>query len=368
MESGRQIRRQAKTRLAAEEILLGLERAAALAPGEKPVLTRIDRDIFKNCEIALGLLDHHFQNNGRNIIDVVLYYIANYHNCSTEHTFATATAIYLEAKRGKISVPQLNTIRTLLHRLAKSFPTEKLHTITKKELENWLFSANVGPKTFNNYLGDASAFFNWAIKQEKPWLKENPAGRIERRTVVKKIPEILTADVASRLMHHMEEIEGGQLSLLFALALFAGVRPSGELSRIAACIADPRTPPTTFKIDIENSLITLAASLTKTNKHRWIPIPPNLHAWIRAYPAEAKNADFKVFARFYPGIRKRFRIPLDGLRHSFISYAVKQHAKLEDVALWAGNSAAIIHEHYLNLGIPGEDVKKFWNIVPRRTP
>ena len=44
---------------------------------------------------------------------------------------------------------------------------------------------------------------------------------------------------------------------------------------------------------------------------------------------------------------KGYGWPFDVMRHSFISYAVALTQQIGQVALWAGNSEAVIKRHYL---------------------
>ena len=56
----------------------------------------------------------------------------------------------------------------------------------------------------------------------------------------------------------------------------------------------------------------------------------------------------------------------DVMRHSFISYAVASAQQIGQVALWAGNSEAIIKRHYLER-VTEEEGKAFFAIQPNHS-
>ena len=53
------------------------------------------------------------------------------------------------------------------------------------------------------------------------------------------------------------------------------------------------------------------------------------------------------------------------LRHSFISYRLAQLQNINQLALEAGNSPKMIHQHYRELATP-EQARTWFSIVPER--
>jgi tetrahydromethanopterin S-methyltransferase subunit H len=70
----------------------------------------------------------------------------------------------------------------------------------------------------------------------------------------------------------------------------------------------------------------------------------------------------KVIDRQYAAIRKKFSIPHDGLRHTFISAFATLHGQ-DKAATEAGNTVDIIRKHYFNL-MSEADAAAFWEIFP----
>jgi hypothetical protein len=79
--------------------------------------------------------------------------------------------------------------------------------------------------------------------------------------------EALTAERAAQLMAHVESVHGGAFVPFFALCLFAGIRPDGEITQLPA--ADVRR---------ENNAITIEPWVSKVNMRRLVTIQPNLAA------------------------------------------------------------------------------------------
>jgi hypothetical protein len=154
-----------------------------------------------------------------------------------------------------------------------------------------------------------------------------------------------------QLMQYVSGFREGRLVRYFGLALFAGIRPGGELRKLA------RHPEL---VSIENKVIRIPAAISKTRKARQIKIRPNLAKWLRKYPGEILpvNAINEVAA-----IRAKFQLTHDVLRHSFISYHIGAFKSFADAAIESGNSETIIRDHYLNTSSLG-DSKRFWKIEP----
>lgn len=145
--------------------------------------------------------------------------------------------------------------------------------------------------------------------------------------------------------------KGGCLARYFALALFAGIRPGGELPKLAA---EPEA------IDLANGVIRLSAAMAKTRKPRQVTIQPNLAAWLTAVAGEIipTNSDREVKA-----IRKKFGLTHDMLRHTFISMHIAAFKSFAGTAIESGSSEQIIRDHYFNVS-SWNQAEAFWQIRP----
>ena len=142
----------------------------------------------------------------------------------------------------------------------------------------------------------------------------------------------------------------------FALTLFAGIRPDwqhGEISRLR---------PKDIRLDTD--VILIEPEVSKVNEKRSIKIQPNLRKWLENYPIDGYRIIPKRFRYLKEGVRARFKLPHDVMRHTYISMLVGAFRSVGDAALQAGNSESVIRKHYLNLKSE-EESKQFWNIVPK---
>ena len=117
----------------------------------------------------------------------------------------------------------------------------------------------------------------------------------------------------------------------------------------------------------EHSDIEIEAKDSKTGYRRLTELMPNLADWMADY--RDKNgllASGKAY-RELSGFAKSKGIAWspDVMRHSFISYAVALTESVGKVALWAGNSEAIIKKHYLKM-VTKKEAEAFFAILPDR--
>ncbi|MGH7947140.1 MAG: hypothetical protein ACREF9_19360 [Opitutaceae bacterium] len=153
----------------------------------------------------------------------------------------------------------------------------------------------------------------------------------------------------------------GYLGPYFALATFAGIRPSvrdGEIRKIQE-FADKD-----LIIDRKVGVIRITPDIAKTNDLRQTTIQPNLAAWLARYPIAEHPLIVRNAMDHVGLVRKRFELTDDVLRHTFISMYVGTFKSVGAGALEAGNSEAIVKKHYLNR-VTDADAQAFWGIVPQ---
>jgi site-specific recombinase XerD len=296
------------------------------------------------------------------------YALANYREPEAALKISDAIETYLKARKEDVqqsllSERQLRNIRLELAEFQRHFPTQTLAEVGTEALHAFIRRDGRALKTQNNRRGVLCAFFNHALRKE--WVTRNPVDKIQRHRIEHSRggAEALTAERAAQLMAHVKTVHGGAFVPYFALCLFAGIRPDGEISKLPA--ADVR---------LENNAITIEPWVSKVNMRRLVTIQPCLAAWLRAYPlAEYPIIPPKEKMRNVIGkiarIRKQFAIGHDVLRHTFISMHVAKFRSMGDTALQAGNSESIIRRHYLNVTTL-QEAKAFFGITPapRATP
>jgi|TARA_B100000959_G_scaffold93150_1_gene98938 hypothetical protein len=193
-----------------------------------------------------------------------------------------------------------------------------------------------GP-TWNRRLREVRSVLNWAKNTEA---KENRTKR--------KPPKILKDNDQARLLMRLAEED--DCALPFALMLFAGIRPKGELSRIGLQ-------------DIRRKYIYVGPDEAKTGSDRQIPISGNLRLWIKAWDQETILPH--GWQKRCQAIRRAAGIAgqQDILRHSFGSNFYRIHGEQETLlAMGHGNWQTFVN-HYKR-AVSLERAREFFTIAP----
>ena len=252
-------------------------------------------------------------------------------------------------------------LKSTLGQFERFVENNYVHEVSERDVERYLKSLRArdgtdaaSRKTWNNYRADLHLFFAWCADKQRRWVSTNPAADVGRFQIDRSHIEVLSEEQARILMNSVADFKAGKLARYFALALFAGVRPGGELEKLAA---NP------LLIDLQNEVIRITEAISKTRKSRQIKIRPNLFKWLTQYSGEIlpTNCDRELKA-----IRKRFHLSHDVLRHTFISMHVGAFKSFADAAIESGNSEKIIRGHYLNTS-SFKDAQRFWSIAPEDT-
>jgi hypothetical protein len=168
---------------------------------------------------------------------------------------------------------------------------------------------------------------------------------------------ILDVDTCEHLMRYVEAFSEGALIPYFAIALFAGVRPSfdGELRKLAG---------KENAISLDNDVIRITPDVSKIRDARQITIQPNLKAWLTKYKGPIFPPGWR---RHIKSIREHFGLnkpeARDILRHTFISNHVMVFGSFAATAIESGNSETVIWKHYFNR-VSKADAQRFWRIAP----
>ena len=112
-----------------------------------------------------------------------------------------------------------------------------------------------------------------------------------------------------------------------------------------------------------NGVLHISGAVAKDKRSRQTQIPPNVVQWLERYPptpAAICPGDWLAYAE----IRKRFKIPHDGLRQTAISAHVSLHGSFADAASQFGNSETMIRTHYFNR-MTKEEAARSTRLCPR---
>jgi integrase len=244
----------------------------------------------------------------------------------------------------------LAQLRSVLRRFAAAHPVPILN-VTSPDIDTWLRGFNVSLTSRNSMLVYVKLLFSFALAHN--YLPEGRATATESLRKVKAQGgdvEIYTPGQMATILHAAPP----HLIPLLAIGAFSGIRMA-ELNRLHWSA-----------VDFERGHIELRAGQAKTASRRIIPIPDNLRAWIEPLPRKGKVVPMETIHREVTSLARALGIewPRNVLRHSFISYRIAMVQSADQVALEAGNSAAIIFKHYRELATE-EQAEEWFAIMPK---
>lgn len=317
------------------------------------VVTKLTQAQISEAEALVARL-----STGYTLTQVGDYFFQHFHEPAFKISFSEASVKFRGSMEGVIRDRTLVQLKSTLGQFEQFVENCNLHEITPEDVERYLRSLRArdgtnqaSRKTWNNYRADLHLFFEWCADKQRRWLSSNPAADTTKFKIDREHIEVLNLERANALMSYVSEFKGGKLVRYFALALFAGVRPGGELEKLDE---HPEL------VDLSNKVVKITAAVSKTVKPRQIKIRENLYQWLTQFPGEIFpiNCDRELKA-----VRKNFALSHDILRHTFISIHIGAFKSFADAALESGNSEKIIRDNYLNTSVTAE-AKAFWRILP----
>jgi integrase len=337
------------------------------------------------------------------------YYVRKHPTKIEAKTVPVVVKEFLEAKEADgCSQRYLNTLRYNLGAFAKRFQGN-IEPVVGGEVDAWLRSSGLSPRTRNNIRTSLYALFKFAVG---------------RRYLPKDHDELDSVSVVSDRDGDIEVFTAAELTEMLGcasermipflvLGAFAGIRHA-EIQRLE------------WKdIRFDDGSIEVRASKAKTASRRLVPVLPNLKEWLLKYrqpaglvvtqrnvafelhliakranqfrratwattnwitdeqlkqaEAQAKEVEAKRKGKSKlrsqkgevpPGAEtaemegwESFAWKHNALRHSFISYRLAAVQNTAQVALEAGNSPQMIFRHYRELVRP-MDAEKWFEVTP----
>jgi integrase len=244
----------------------------------------------------------------------------------------------------------IKSLKHYLNRFAAGREESAIENFTAADVEVWL-SQFPGDYSRHTWLNRISTLFSFAIR--RGYVEKNPCARVERVTVDKKAPVILSVAQAEKLL---TDCPPPCLAWL-VLALFAGIRPEGELMRVAW-------------EDVNLDTGTVRIQFPKVRKHkRIVPLEPVAVAWLRPLVGNgAVCPSASTLRRWRRKMREVLGVsewPQDVLRHTAASFLLAKYADAGKVANWLGNSPGILLTHY-HEPVSAADALLFWDLKPER--
>jgi len=207
--------------------------------------------------------------------------------------------------------------------------------ITTAHVSQWLAGLDLSERTRHNYRSVLGYLCRWCclrgyLQKGTNWLE----GVQEYSATPHGDILIFSPEELVKLMDKAEDA----MKPFLAVQAFAGLRHA-EAARLDWS-----------EIDLADKFIEVPAFKSKNNQRRLVPIHENLVAWLT--PHKKDRGPICEFANTTKQILKiadeaKLTWKHNGLRHSFISYRVAECADVPRVADEAGNSPAMIRQHYL---------------------
>jgi integrase len=272
------------------------------------------------------------------------------------------TMIKTDAKADGKSEARLKQLANVLDRFAGEI-NQQIHTLEPNIVSKYLSALVLSERSKRNHRDVLGFFFRWLIL--KGYLPKG-ADLLEgvQNYSARKIGEIeiYSPDELARLIGHAD----AAMLPFIVIQAFAGLRHA-EVDRLDW-----------QEIDLDDGFIEVVAAKSKTGERRLVPMHDNLKAWLLKHrKPRGKVCPYTNTTKQLLKIAKATgraatddspKIPAvewkhNGLRHSFISYRVAETADVSRVADEAGNSVAIIRQHYLRRVKPAE-ASRWFAIAP----
>ena len=264
-------------------------------------------------------------------------------------TISLAIALLLTAKEAANRKPAyVSSLEHYLKRFAKGRENMMLSEFSTGVIEDWLkqFPSAYARQTWLNRI---STLFSFGVRRDL--CANNPCLKIERITVDRRAPKILTPEQVVSILAIQGPCATGARAYL-VLGLFAGIRPD-ELLRLQW-----------EDVNVETKTVTVNDA--KTRRRRIVPLHDKAIALLAGVtfkrgPVSPSNSTVRRFKRVAALKLGWSAYPSDLLRHTFASYALALHQDAGKVATMMGNSSSILLSHY-HEPVSQSDCQKFWAI------
>jgi integrase len=291
---------------------------------------------------------------GATLTDAKNFYLRHHRPGHLTRTFAQVAAEVLRVKRKNNR--RRSTIRAYAgcyRRFNADHTGTPINRITQRNIEAWLDDRDMGPQTRRNYLRDLGVLWNFAVK--KGYLAECEPEKIEKPAIDECPTEILSPAQAKALLFEAKKKENLVWLPYFAISLFAGLRTNEMLQLWWE------------QIDLDQSIITVTPSQSKTRRRRIVGISDNLAAWLKVPKSRTGRLvsyegnefwDRREALREAAGMTEW---PRNVLRHSFGSYHLAKHNNEGLTAAQMGNSPGVVVRNYREMVKP-KDAELYWTL------
>lgn len=277
-----------------------------------------------------------------------------------EITIATLVTAFLRDKARSGVDTSAGYDRTL-PRLAEAYADTPVHTLTAKDLKEWLHTTycragekHVHPSTFNSHRRRMVTLWKWA--RGEGYLPKNAQTEVEQ---IKPLREqslpigILKVPEYAAVLKLMQEEHPDYLATA-VLAGFAGLRRT-ELHA-----------QKWEQVDLKRGLLTVTKAKRNTPAMRIVHLCPAAVEWLMLCKRDEELVSpawgmdrVRAFAQ-----EAKIPCPDNAFRHSFITYRVAATGNIDETALEAGNSRDMIFKHYRAL-VSKDEGAAWFGLTPK---
>ncbi len=268
---------------------------------------------------------------------------------AAQMTVEELTAAFLDAhgRRGRRNVgirraATQNDHKWRLGVFCKTFGTRQAGTITTADVESWLTVNGWKGLHCHHFFSAVRALFNFGVREKAITINPVANEALVLPELPDTDPDIMPVKQVASYLAAMQAMEPDLLPRE-AIGFFCGVRPT-ELERLDW-----------QNVSMENKLITIGASESKTRKKRTVEMPDNLIAWLNPYvKANGPVCPFSttILTRRRRAVKTASRIepPHNAARHCFASYHLAKHQNAAKTALLLGHpNAELLFGTYRNI-------------------
>lgn len=270
-------------------------------------------------------------------------------------------------------------IKSVARIYSQAFENLKLSELAPALLLKWIegYETQPGklasPQTRANLRTKLSQFLNFS--KLRGWVDSNPVEGLKIERPPRASVTIFDVRQTSRLIGAANKSDSRDIVLPYAaICLFAGLRPNSEAEQLEW-----------RDIHFSTGDLHVRAETSKTREERFVPMEPNLIAWLETCPVRSPGPIIgKSFRRFrlaweevkratgyrvgtepnggWPALSQDW--PPDAMRHTYASMWLALHKSRAELAERMGNSEATIKSHYRR-AIREDVAREFWRIVPK---
>lgn len=224
----------------------------------------------------------------------------------------------------------LDDLRSRLERFAKSFQCN-VHLVRSDQVQDFLSSLNLRPRTINNFRIAISNLFSHARLRGHVPKDFKPLDGVPWAKECDQEVGIYTPEQLQQLFTHARQ----EMIPYLAIAAFAGLRQA-EIERLQW-------------EQVKADHIVVLGAISKPGEKRLVPILPNLAAWLE--PHRRSSGSVVEFANVNNQLVKllqdvSIKSVHNGLRHSFGSHRLAVLKSPDQVAYEMGSSKQMVFKHY----------------------